>query len=74
MPQVRQRDALHVLTKPRLLELADALDLGLPGRLLGNTTLTKVDLTDAVAAVAGITNRDAEGIVNATLARRGQSP
>lgn len=32
MPQARQRDALGVLTKPRLLKIADALGLGLPGR------------------------------------------
>ncbi len=125
MPQVRQRDALGVLTKPRLLEIAGALGLGLPGRLLkpelvdaiaasprapfprilellsrnelkaicraagiddsgrekaviadrilgradGDTaTLTKAELTEAVAAEAGITKRDAEQIVNAALA------
>lgn len=44
MPQVRQRDALGVLTKPRLLEIADSLSLGLPGRLL------KPELVDAIAA------------------------
>ncbi len=44
MPQIRQRDALGVLTKPRLLEVADALGLGLPGRLL------KPELVDAIAA------------------------
>ncbi len=33
MPQVRQRDALGVLTKPRLFEIAAALGLGLPRRL-----------------------------------------
>ena len=42
MPQVRQRDALGVLTKPRLLEIAELL--GLPGRLL------KPELIDAIAA------------------------
>ncbi len=36
--------ALGVLTKPRLLEIAGTLDLGLPGRLL------KPELVDAVAA------------------------
>ncbi len=44
MPQVRQRDALGVLTKPRLLEIAGALELGFPGRLL------KPELVDAIAA------------------------
>ncbi len=44
MPQIRQRDALGVLTKPRLLEIAAALGLGLPGRLL------KVELVVASAA------------------------
>ena len=44
MPQVRQRGALGVLTKPRLLEIAAALDLGLPGRLL------KPELVNAIAA------------------------
>ncbi len=44
MPQVRQRGALSALTKPRLLEIANALDLGLPGRLL------KSELVDAIAA------------------------
>ncbi len=44
MPQVRQRDALSVLTKPRLLEIAAALSLGLPGRLL------KAELVNAIAA------------------------
>ncbi len=34
MPQVRQRGALSVLSKPRLLEIADDLALGLAGRLL----------------------------------------
>ncbi len=125
MPQVRQRDALGILTKPRLLEIAAALGLGLPGRLLkselvnaiaasprapfprilellmrnelkaicraagiddsgrekaliadrilgradGSTaTLTKADLTEAVAAEANVTKRDAEVIVNAALA------
>ncbi len=125
MPQVRQRDALGVLTKPRLLEVAAALGLGLPGRLLkaelvdaiaaslrapfpwilellmrnelkaicraaglddsgrekaliadrilgradgGTATLTKAELTEAVAAEAGITKQTAEQIVNAALA------
>ncbi len=125
MPQVRQRDALGVLTKPRLLEIAADLGLGLPGRLLkselintiaasprapfprilellkrdelkaicrsvelddsgrekaviadrilgradGETaTLTKADLIEAVAAEAGITKRDAEVMINASLA------
>ena len=44
MPQVRQRDALDVLIKPRLLEIAGALGLGVPGRLL------KPELIDAIAA------------------------
>ena len=44
MPTIDQRDALHVLTKPRLLEIAAALGLGLPGRLL------KPELVDAIAA------------------------
>ncbi len=44
MPQVRQRDALGVLTKPRLLEIAATPGLGLPGRLL------KPELFDAIAA------------------------
>ncbi len=44
MPQIRQRDAFGVLTKPRLLEIADALCLGLPGRLL------KAEMVDAIAA------------------------
>ncbi len=44
MPQARQRDALGVLTKPRLLEIAEAFGLGLPGRLL------KPELVDAIAA------------------------
>ncbi len=44
MPQVRQRDALGVLNKPRLLEIATALGLGLPGRLL------KAEVVDAIAA------------------------
>ena len=30
MPRARQRDALGVLTKPRLLEIAGELGLGLP--------------------------------------------
>ncbi len=126
MPQVRQRDALGVLTKPRLLEVAGALGLGLPGRLLkpglvdaiaasprapfprilellsrnelkaicraariedsgrekaviadrilgrrpdgSASTLTKVELAEAVAAEAGVTKRDAEVMVNAALA------
>ena len=41
---IRQRDALSVLTKLRLVEIAAALDLGLPGRLL------KPELVDAIAA------------------------
>ena len=44
MPQVGQRDALDVLTKPRLLEIAAALGLGAPGRLF------KAELVDAIAA------------------------
>ncbi len=44
MPLLRQRDALGVLTKLRLLEVADALGLGLPGRLV------KTELVDAIAA------------------------
>ncbi len=44
MPTIDQRGALGVLTKPRLLEIADALVLGLPGRLL------KPELVDAIAA------------------------
>ena len=44
MPQVRQRDALGVLTKPRLLEIAGALGIGLLGRL------RKPELVDAIAA------------------------
>ncbi len=126
MPQIRQRDALGVLTKPRLLEIGGALGLGLPGRLLklelvgaiaasprapfprilellrrdelkaicravglddsgrekaviadrilgrrpdGSTpTLTKEDLTEAVAAASGLTKKDAEAIVNNALA------
>ncbi len=125
MPQIRQRDALGALTKPRLLGIAGALGLGLPGRLLkaelvdaiagsprapfprilellmrdelkaiccaagiddsgrekaliadrilgrvdgGAATLTKAELTEAVAAEANITKRDAEQIVNAALA------
>ena len=43
MPTIDQRGALGVLTKPRLLEIAAALDLGLPGRLL------KPELVDAIA-------------------------
>ena len=48
MPQVRQRDALGVLTKPRLLEIADGLGLGLPGRLL------KSELVNAIAASSAV--------------------
>ena len=44
MPQIRQRDALDVLTKPRLLEIAGTLGLGVPGRL------PKPRLVDAIAA------------------------
>ncbi len=44
MPQIRQRDALGVLTKLRLLEIAGALGLGLPGRLL------KSELINVIAA------------------------
>ncbi len=44
MPKIAQRDAFSVLTKPRLLEIAGALGLGLPGRLL------KSELVNAVAA------------------------
>ncbi len=44
MPKVRQRDALGVLTKPRLLEVGGAIGLGLPGRLL------KPELISAIAA------------------------
>ena len=43
MPQVRQRNALGVLTKPSLLEIAGALGFGLSGRLL------KLELVDAIA-------------------------
>ncbi len=46
MPQVRQREALGVLTKPRLLEVAGTLGLGLPGGLL------KSELVNAIAASA----------------------
>ncbi len=34
----------------------------------GTVTLTKADLIEAVAAKAGITKRDAEGMINAALA------
>ena len=44
MPRIDQRDALDVLTKPRLLEIGDALGLGLPGRW------TKTEIVDAIAA------------------------
>ena len=44
--QVGQRDALGVLTKPRLLEVVAALDLKLSGRL------SKPELVDAIAASA----------------------
>ena len=46
MPQVRQRDALDVLTKPRLLEIAAALGLGVPGRW------PKSEIVDAIASSA----------------------
>ncbi len=44
MPNIDQRIALGTLTKARILEIADDLELGLPGRLL------KSELVDAVAA------------------------
>ncbi len=44
MPQIQQRDALGVLTKPRLIEIAGALGLGLAGRLV------KPGLVEAIAA------------------------
>ncbi len=44
MPTIAQRDALSALTKPRLLEIAGELGLGLPGRLL------KSELVGAIAA------------------------
>jgi hypothetical protein len=44
MPQVRQRDPLDVLTKPRLVEIAAALGLGVPGRR------PKPEIVDAIAA------------------------
>ncbi len=46
MPLIRQRDALGVLTKLRLLEIAEGLGLGLPGRML------KPALVDTIAASA----------------------
>ncbi len=44
MPAVDQRTALATLSKSRLLQVAAALGLGLPGRLL------KSELVDAIAA------------------------
>lgn len=44
MAMVNQRSALEVLTKARLVEVADALGLGVPGRWL------KADLVDAIAS------------------------
>ena len=44
MPTIDQRNALGVLTNPRLLEIAGALGLGLSSRLL------KPELVDAIAA------------------------
>ncbi len=44
MPTIDQRTAFGVLTKPRVLEVAAALGLGLAGRLL------KSELVDAIAA------------------------
>ncbi|MEE8526856.1 MAG: HU family DNA-binding protein [Thermoanaerobaculia bacterium] len=44
MPQIGQRDALDVLTKLRLLELAAALGLGVPGRR------PKSEIVDAIAS------------------------
>ena len=44
MPRIDQRDALGVLTKPRLLEVGAALGLDLPGGLL------KPELVEAIAA------------------------
>jgi hypothetical protein len=44
MPQIGQRDALDVLTKPRLLEVADALGLSIPVRW------PKSGIMDAIAS------------------------
>lgn len=44
MPTIDQRDALGVLIKPRLLEIAAALGLDVPGRSL------KTELVDAIVA------------------------
>ncbi len=44
MPTIDQRVALGTLNKPRILEIANVLRLGLPGRLL------KSELVDAIAA------------------------
>ncbi len=44
MAKIEQRDALSVLTKPRLLAIADAVGLDLPAQLL------KADIVDAVAS------------------------
>ena len=43
MAKIEQRDALDVLTKPRLVAIADAVGLDLPARL------PKADLVDAIA-------------------------